>query len=253
MDNNLKLYNNKSVVNWYSNLQEIIDVEEFVFKSYASILSTGIVLDIGIGGGRTTKYLINKCKTYVGIDYSKQFTNVVKASFPAADIRNLDARNLADLDSNTFDYVNFSFNGIDYVNLKDREQIFLEINRVLKPNGVFFFSTHNKSHFSFNKQPWNDKSNLFFTRIKDFIKIAPFYLRKMLNKKREVNENEFSVINDSAHNYRLMTFYTKPAFLIEQLENNGYYNIELYSKKTKIQNFVQLDDWIFCTCKKLSS
>ena len=75
----------------------------------------------------------------------------------------------------------------------------------------------------------------------------------MLNKKREVNENEFSVINDSAHNYRLMTFYTKPAFLIEQLENNGYYNIELYSKKTKIQNFVQLDDWIFCTCKKLSS
>jgi ubiquinone/menaquinone biosynthesis C-methylase UbiE len=253
MDNNLKIYTNKAVVNWYSNLHDIIDIEDAIFKNYASILSTGDVLDIGIGGGRTTKYLINKCKNYVGIDYSNQFTNVVKSSFPTADIRNLDARNLSVFDSNTFDFVNFSFNGIDYVNLKDREQILSEINRVLKPNGIFFFSTHNKSYVSFNEEPWNNKRNLVFTRVKDFIKLAPFYFRKMLNRKLEVYENEYSIINDSAHNYGLMTFYTTPNFLIEQLENKRFCNVEFFSKKTKVVDFRRLDDWIFCTCQKSPS
>lgn len=253
MDNNLKLYNNKSVVSWYKNLHEITFIEDTIFNSYTSILARGNVLDIGIGGGRTTRYLINKCKAYIGIDYSKQFTDAVKTNFSNTDIRQLDARDLSVFESDFFDFVNFSFNGIDYVNLIDREQILSEINRVLKPNGIFFFSTHNKSHVSFNKQPWNNQSISFFTKMKNFIKFSPFYFRKILNKNSEVYKNNYAIITDNAHNYRLRTFYTKPEFLIEQLEKEGFCNIELFSKNSKVENFELLDDWIFCTCKKLSS
>jgi SAM-dependent methyltransferase len=251
--NNLKTYNSASVVKWYKQLDTITLVERSVFENNKELIKQSSFLDIGIGGGRTTRYLIDKCKNYVGIDYSKEFVDNIKITFPKADLRFMDARDLSAFNDNSFDFINFSFNGIDYVDLADRVKIFSEIYRVLKPGGVFFFSTHNKGHESFNRLPWLNKKNNLITNFKTFVKLSFFILRHLNKKKEEVYSNDYAIINDSAHNFNLLTFYTSPVFLKKQLYDNKFTSVELLLKNGDKTINNKPDDWIFVTCKKLIS
>ncbi len=249
-DSNLNTYTSTNVINWYTHLTEITAAEKHLFELHKEFLSKANVLDIGIGGGRTTAYLIDKCAGYIGVDYSQGFVEIVKQKYPKANIQLADARDLIPFEDKKFDVINFSFNGIDYVGLEDRKKIFSEINRVLKPNGLFFFSTHNKDHFTFDQQPWTDKNNSFFTNLKTFIKLLPFLPKHALQKKKEIRFNDYSIINDSAHNYSLMTFYTSPQFLKKQLKDHHFADVKLFSKDAKEVDEKKLDDWIFVSCKK---
>lgn len=253
MDKNLKVYTSEKVVQWYRHLKEIVPVEKMVFDKYMNVLKQGDVLDIGIGGGRTTAYLLNICHEYTGIDYSENFVSSVKEEYPNARCLVMDARDLSFFNDESFDFVNFSFNGIDYVNLEGRTKIISEISRILKPGGLFFFSTHNKNHFSFNKLPWFNKENSFFINLKTFLKLFPFLIKKVAHKKDETIKENYAVINDSAHNYGLMTFYTSPAFLRKQLTDSGFENIELYLKSGEKKEDPLLEEWIFVTGKKISA
>ena len=250
MDKNLNTYNIGGVVQWYEKLDKLIEVEVSVFEKYRELLAGGKLLDIGIGGGRTTRNLINKCKEYVGLDYSLNFVNSVKKQFPDADIRLMDARDLSAFPDNTFDFVNFSFNGIDYVDLEGRIKVFKEVHRVLKDNGVFFFSTHNKSHPTFNKMPWLDSKNSLITNVKTAIKLLPYLPKHYSRKKDEVIMDDYSIINDSAHNFDLMTFYTSPEYLARQLSDNRFANIRLMCKNGDLPKENKYDDWIFVVCNK---
>jgi SAM-dependent methyltransferase len=250
MDPNLETYSSKRVVNWYQRLHEITAVENIIFGKYRDLIGKGNVLDMGIGGGRTTGYLVKRCHKYTGIDYSQRFVEFVKKKYPDQDLRIADARDLSQFEDNSFDFVNFSFNGIDYVDLAGRQKILSEIHRVLKPGGLFFFSTHNQLHPSFNNGPWLNATNSTFTNIKTFVKLFPFFLRKLKNRKSEVFCADYSIINDAAHNYRLFTFYTTPRFLREQLNAQKFGNIDLYSKAGEMRPDEGLDDWIFVTATK---
>lgn len=250
MDKNLNTYNIGGVVQWYEKLDKLIEVEIKVFEKYTEMLVGGKLLDIGIGGGRTTRNLINKCKEYIGLDYSLNFVNSVKKKFPDADIRLMDARDLSAFSDNSFDFVNFSFNGIDYVDLDGRKKIFKEVHRVLKPKGVFFFSTHNKNHPTFNKMPWLDGKNSLITNVKTAIKLLPYLPKHYARKKDEVIMDDYSIINDSAHNFDLMTFYTTAEYLTLQLNENRFSNISLMSKGGDLPANKQYDDWIFVVCNK---
>ena len=246
---NLSTYNKKEVVEWYKTLDSVLPVEATIFDIFKDKLKRN-VLDIGIGGGRTTNYLIEKCGAYIGIDYSNVFTEVVKQRFPTADIRHMDARDLKAFDNSSFDFVNFSFNGIDYVDHNDRIKILDEVYRVLKPGGVFFFSTHNKDHFTFNRPAWANPENSNWINFKTFIKLLPYVFIHMKQKRNEVFHEGFAIINDSAHNYSLLTFYTSPFYLKEQLSAHLFSDQEFYSKSGEVKEDKDLDDWIFVTCKK---
>jgi len=249
MENNLRTYNSRQVVNWYAQLNTITEVERVVFDKFAGLIKSGRLLDIGFGGGRTTQYLLNKTTNYTGIDYSAKFVGVVKQLYPQAIVSVMDARELKFTDD-SFEFINFSFNGIDYSDLIGRTKIFSEIYRTLKPGGIFFFSTHNKKHKSFNVSPWLDKSLTLTTRIKNFVKFFPFQFKKLTNRRWEIYTEDYAIINDSAHNYSLMTFYTSPRFLRQQLLEQNFTEIVFYNKAGFETNDDGLDDWIFVTCKK---
>ena len=140
-DHNQRTYESEQVVSFYERQSELQDSEAYLFSKY--IPSGAAVLDMGVGGGRTTPALSSRSSRYVGADYSHAMVEACARRFPGLDFRHCDATNMAQFADGEFDAMVFSFNGIDYINDDaGRARCLAETSRVLKPGGVFIFSSH---------------------------------------------------------------------------------------------------------------
>ena len=139
---NLRTYGTSEVASYYAALNYLTPCERLLFQSY--IKPEMSVLDLGVGGGRTTAYLSRTASCYVGIDYSEAMVQACKKKFPSLDFRLADASDLSLFEDESFDAIVFSFNGIDSViPYEKRVRCLRECWRVLRSEGVFIFSAHN--------------------------------------------------------------------------------------------------------------
>jgi SAM-dependent methyltransferase len=113
------------------------------------------ILDIGVGAGRTVPLLRAVSTDYVGIDYLKEMVTLARSRFPDVRFEHVDARDLSRFASRSFGLVYFSRNGIDGVGHEDRRTVLREIHRVLRPCGLFAYSTHNLDHRFAGRPPWH--------------------------------------------------------------------------------------------------
>lgn len=154
-----RVYESKDFVDDYLPQIDLQISERSILEELRSELPYWRMLDIGVGTGRTTKHFAGLVKEYVGVDYSSALMKACRKKFPEYRIEWADARNLSLFDDSYFDFVLFSFNGIDAVEHKDRLAILREIRRVLRKGGYFCFSTlnlnswHLKPPFRFSKNP----------------------------------------------------------------------------------------------------
>lgn len=139
---NLQTYNTPEVASHYASLEYLTSCERLLFGSY--IKPGSVILDLGVGGGRTTPYLANRASHYVGVDYASAMIKACQARFPRLEFKVADASELSVFQDRSFDAVVFAFNGIDYV-LPDesRRRCLKHIQRVLKSGGCVIFSSHN--------------------------------------------------------------------------------------------------------------
>jgi len=145
MNKNVTIYDNSVTVNYYRMLSGLQPCEKYLFEKYVSEESR--ILDIGIGAGRTTGFLIDRGLSYIGVDLSIEMVAAAKAKFPTADLRVMDAQDLSYIDSESKDVIIFSFNGIDNVPSKEgRAKVFAEVSRCLVRGGVFIYSCHNSDY-----------------------------------------------------------------------------------------------------------
>jgi ubiquinone/menaquinone biosynthesis C-methylase UbiE len=139
-------------------------VEKFATDGYtdageAAALATvgghrrGDVLDIGIGGGRTTGLLSPGARSYIGLDISREMLDLAGQRFPDADLREGDAVGLAGLPDDAFDLVLFSYNGLDAVDHSQRATALAAMARVSRPGGRVVFSSLNLDGVSFDEHP----------------------------------------------------------------------------------------------------
>jgi len=150
---------------------------------------------------------------------------------------------------NEFDFVVFSYNGLDCIDHKGRIRGLKEIYRVLKPDGIFSFSSHNINY----------KNLPYIPRI--FTRKNPIYILKSiksrlnyeLNKKNEVHTDEFSIITCPVFNHTGYMYYIKKENQVKQLEEIGFKNIDILDKDGSFINLETPDRdfcWLYYACTK---
>jgi ubiquinone/menaquinone biosynthesis C-methylase UbiE len=218
------------------------------------------VLDIGVGGGRTTLHLAKKAKAYVGVDYSSEMIDACQKRFEQsctnAEFRVCDVRDLTEFVDGEFDFTLFSFNGIDAIPRLDRMKAFSEIRRVTRPGGYFAFSTHNirAAHLSerlevtrcFLGSPKNIARNLkAWVRTVFFWNSPACLLRKV---------KRWMVFNDGAHGNRLQQLYIRPEFqwqeLLRLFESVSVFRLDTGRELTDMKMVDTIQDaWVYFLCR----
>lgn len=231
---NKTTYESEEVVDFYIPQTQLKKPEETILTELRHKLPEMKMLDVGVGAGRTTIHFASLAKEYVGIDYS---WNMIKAcltkfhNYPKhISFVRADARDLKLFKNNYFDFVLFSFNGIDYVTHEDRLKILSEIRRVTKNGGYFCFSTHNLN------SALNDCS-LLLSRSPTYLvrELQRLLLMRLLNRKEwktlrnPLRKQQYLMFTTGAHGFRLKTYFITPKEQLEQLNDVKFTNTKVYS------------------------
>jgi ubiquinone/menaquinone biosynthesis C-methylase UbiE len=154
-DPNICTYNSPEVASYYAALDTLTPCEQTLFEEF---LQPGAsILDLGVGGGRTTPYLSSIASRYVGIDYASEMIVRCRRKFPELEFAVGHAADLSQFRSSSFDAAVMAFNGMDYV-IPDEARLraLREIRRVLKASGLLIFSSHNPRAIAV-RPSWNPK------------------------------------------------------------------------------------------------
>jgi ubiquinone/menaquinone biosynthesis C-methylase UbiE len=227
---NLKAYDNPTVVRAYTGTNHLFRSECIILSRLRSTFIGKKILEIGVGGGRLTPTLLEISKNYIGIDWSEKMISRCRECFPHVAFMVRDARSLSGFENGSIDLVVFSFNGIDYVGHTGRIEALREIYRVLSDGGVFVFSSHNRRSIVRKPwqllQPWTNLLRHPRSYLKLYFKLPVFWVNHMRNRRHEIRNDEFSIVNDEAHNYTLLAYYIDIEKQVHQLNKIGFREIE---------------------------
>ena len=234
-DKNKTTYSRSNIVRYYQQLAMLQPAEKAILEMFRDRLPTMKMLDLGVGGGRTTQYFATLAAEYTGIDYSTEMITACQQRFAhspqSMSLKVVDARDMSQFDDNYFDFILFSFNGIDYVSHSDRLKVFQEIQRVGKSGCYFFFSSHNLQGIA---NEFDFKQQISLNLLKTYINLVMLALLKLFNpsvNRKKLEISDYLIIKDESHNFLLQTYYIRPTEQIKQLAPN-FSNIEIYSWKT---------------------
>ena len=171
--------------------------------AFDNIPHNGKILDLGCGTGRTTGILHTAGHDVTGLDISFSMIRTAIRECPGTTFLVGDAGSLS-FREKQFDVILFSNKGIDCIYpYEKRLEALREIERILKPGGLFIFSAHNHC----------------LPRSLDGI--IPF-LRSLFKKQRH------TYIVDTFHSWgATRLFLTTPAFQIEELKQMGFELIKI--------------------------
>jgi len=156
-------YNREAMQKTYTEAVDKVGLwqsEKIIFEKYIS--KNAKILDLGCGAGRTTINMFkNGYNDIVGLDISDKFIEFAKEYCLKNSLKirfiNGDATKLS-FDDEKFDVVIFSYNGLMCIPGKsNRDSVLKEVYRVLKPNGLFIFTAHNRDDSGKYQKSWDEE------------------------------------------------------------------------------------------------
>ena len=220
-----RLYESDSYVDDYTPQIELQQPEATILEELRGELSQFRMLDVGVGLGRTTKHFAPLAKEYVGIDYSNHTIRVCRAKYPNLRFEVADARDLSLFNDNYFDFVLFSFNGIDSVEHDDRLAILREIKRITVKGGYFCFST-------LNLNAWRLKPPFRFSRKPRILYRSTYNF--LLNHEAWGSRNQIKLkpqhmmIYYTYKDFLLRNYFSTPSEQLRQLNEAGFVDSKAY-------------------------
>lgn len=214
----------------------LMPAERAVLRRLVPRLGEIDMLDLGVGTGRTGWTFAPLVRRYVGVDYSPRMIAAAEGRL-GGDLRVElmlgDARDLSAVDGE-FDFVLFSFNGIDAVSPEDRLRVLDGVRARLRPGGLFLFSTH-----SLGALPFDTRRSLSprLSHIRAYRTYAWFKSIAYARRIRAINDGldlvtararGWDVVPSMAHNFRITDHYVDPEFQVRQLHEHGFDVVAVY-------------------------
>jgi ubiquinone/menaquinone biosynthesis C-methylase UbiE len=226
---NRQAYNVERVVREYASAAYLHPPERTILNLVAGNIKNGKMLDIGVGGGRTTLHFAPLVEEYIGIDYAEKMIDACRQRFrpvpPNVSFKLAEAKDLSAFRSGYFDFVLASFNCIDYsASHNDRLRALQEMKRVCRPGGLVCFSTHNLLYGDLFKIK-SDKKNPFRAASAIY---QHLWLRILNGDGKRLTSRDHAWIRDEAHAFSLKTYYIKPLKQVEQLKELGFENLRIF-------------------------
>lgn len=254
INKNIDIYQNEDVVNKYARHTFLLEPEKKILSIIKDEIKNAKVLDIGVGGGRTTLHFSKKVKMYVGIDYSSKMIDICNEKYGTYDtisFKVLDARNLDSLGRKYFDIILFSYNGLDCIDIKHRKNVLKGITKLLKDGGKFIFSMHNINHIKFMYNLYSGYNPIM--HIKKFHRIIRLLVHNGFPAKYE--KMDCAQFTDGAHNFRNTHTYSSLPLEINTLKQLGYSSIRTFSSKNGDEIMLKslksyTEPWIYFYCIK---
>lgn len=255
-DSNLGVFSRRLTASRYKKDFALFPAETVIFEQIAQRCAMKPIMDLGVGGGRTTEHLLKISNDYLGVDYSAEMIVRCNGRFKNVRFEQADARNLSRFPGNHFAFILFSFNGIDYVPHEDRLVILQQVHQCLVSDGLFSFSSHNKLSkvvsplnpdriWTMNPLKFVWRLGLYFSAVARY-----FRLRKLIYE-----EHGHARRIDGAFNFSLVTYYVDPAEQKRQLEAAGFELLSIYDSSGKSVEIDSgsTDQWLYYLAKKCSA
>lgn len=205
------------------------------------------ILDIGVGGGRTSRPLADMFAVYTGIDYAPRMIEAAIARHPDLDLRVMNASSLAF--GEQFDVAMFSFNGIDYVDSATRFAIQREMMRVLRPGGYMIYSTHNLNYrrvATWQKSIW----------VRELGPRRPGDVLGMFNRIRNyfaargADEYGIAFVNDPGERFGVVTAYIDIPHELVRLAAMGLEVETTIGNRKSTAGYDADDSWVYILARK---
>lgn len=229
---NRDVYQLDTIVKVYQKANDLLGPEQAMIDRFKNQWKNWRVLDIGIGTGRTTRYFAPISKEYVGVDYAESMVQASAETYQhlgaQVKIQFGDVRSMPEFETGYFDFVMFSYNGLDSISHEERLQALAEMKRIGKKGGYLFFSSHNLQYIpNMYKIKYNNSPLYLAYR---FYRLGKLIYHNGLPGKYK--NMDYTVIRDDVHQFRMKHYYAKPQVIVEQLKGLGLKNIRVFSSKT---------------------
>lgn len=247
-DRNLKVFESKGVIREYLKKADLYPPERAIADILGDRLAGMRMLDIGIGGGRTTACFSGRVAEYTGVDYSASMVEACRNRFPPkpnVSFLHADVRDLSSFADASFDFVLFSYNGLDCISHPERLAALKGMRRLLKPGGAFCFSSHNL--VGFGRLVSGENAGLLSGLRKALVRIL---LRALNGNLSALRKRPHAVVRDDGLAFRLKNYYVNPREQVSQLLGAGYAGIRVFGTDGREIPEADLDDtgsdnWIY--------
>lgn len=218
---NRRVYHARGVARYYRS-HALDEAETMALLAYQPAFAGRRVLDLGVGTGRTTAFVAPLASRYTCVDFSPRMVDAVRARFPGIPSLIGDMRDLSVFDDSAFDFVLASCNLVDAVDHADRLKVFGEVRRVLRPGGLFVFSSHNRRfrdalagpRLRWSRNPGTQAVHLWR------------WVRSLVNHARVRHlrrvEPDYAILNDPGHDYAALHYYVDRATARRQMAAVGF-------------------------------